>query len=82
MHPGRARIEALSATESAREQVGDVALERPELEYRLLKRRGKRSAEETAWNKLGKKGWELVGVTSTHAAFRRRVLGRVRRTRP
>ena len=74
---GRARIEALSATGPARESLGvEVATERPEFRYRLLKRRGKRSAEEAAWNRLGRKGWELVGVTSKHAAFKRRANGR------
>ncbi len=74
---GRARIDALSATGPVRESRGvDIAIERPEFEYRLLKRRGKCSAEEAAWNKLGKKGWDLVGVTSKHAAFKRRAICR------
>ena len=74
---GRARIEALSATGTARESRGvEGASQRPEFRYRLLKRRGKRSAEEAAWNRLGRKGWELVGVTSKHAAFKRREVGR------
>jgi hypothetical protein len=42
-------------------------------EYRLERRRGKRSADEADWNHLGRKGWELVGVTRKHAAFKRRV---------
>ena len=77
---GRARIEALSATGPARESLGAEGVgQRPEFRYRLLKRRGKRSAEEAAWNELGKKGWELVGVTNTHAAFKRRASGRISR---
>ncbi|MEO5632451.1 hypothetical protein, partial [Gaiella sp.] len=40
-------------------------------EYRLEKRRGKRSADEADWNALGRKGWELVGLTHKHAAFKR-----------
>ncbi len=66
---GRARLEALSATES-REHAG---VEHARFEYRLLKRRGKRSADEADWNALGRKGWELVGVTAKHAAFKRSV---------
>jgi len=71
---GRARLEALTGTASAREAEARPAVnaERPEFEYRLLKRRKKRSADEAAWNELGRKGWELVGVTGRHAAFKRR----------
>ncbi len=43
-------------------------------EYRLERRRGKRSADEADWNALGRKGWELVGVTRKHAAFKRPVV--------
>ena len=43
-------------------------------EYALLKRGKKRSAEETLWNALGLEGWELVGVTGKHAAFKRRLV--------
>jgi len=68
---GRARLEAFSATgptpNPGRQGEGVHAA----FEYRLLKRRGKRSAEEAAWNELGCKGWELVGVTDRHAAFKR-----------
>lgn len=71
---GRARIEALSGSASALDPHGaDAGAARPEFEYRLLKRRGKRSAEEATWNELGRRGWELVGVTPGHAAFKRRV---------
>ena len=74
---GRARIEALSAAGPARESLGAEGVrQRPEFMYRLLMRRGMRSAEEAAWNWLGRKGWELVGVTSKHAAFKRRANGR------
>ena len=45
--------------------------ERLEFEYRLVRRRGKRSADEADWNFLGREGWELVGVTGKHAAFKR-----------
>ena len=40
-------------------------------EYRLVKRRGKRSADEAAWNELGRAGWELVALTGEVAAFKR-----------
>jgi hypothetical protein len=62
---GRARQEALGATTPAPGQ--------PRFEYRLLKRAGKRSAEEARWNALGADGWELVGITPRHAAFKRAV---------
>ena len=48
-----------------------AAVEAPEFEYRLVKRSGKRAADEADWNALGGKGWELVGVTRKHAAFKR-----------
>ena len=77
---GRARIEALTGPgagfESHRAEAG---AERPEFEYRLVRRRGKRSAQEAAWNELGRQGWELVGVTGKHAAFKRRAAGGVSR---
>ena len=69
---GRARAEALLGPVTS-------AAERPAFEYRLLRRAGKRSAEEARWNELGRKGWELVGFTDTHAAFGRRVAGGVSR---
>ena len=34
---------------------------------------GESSADELLWNALGLEGWELVGVTVKHAAFKRRV---------
>jgi hypothetical protein len=40
-------------------------------EYRIERRRGKRKAEVSAWNRLGLDGWELVGVTKKHATFKR-----------
>ena len=68
----RARVEALSATGPVREPLDTVDdPERPAFEYRLERRRGKRSADEAAWNALGLEGWELVGVTGKHAAFKR-----------
>ena len=48
-----------------------AAVEGPWFEYRLVTRAGKRSADEADWNTLGRKGWELVGVTRKHAAFKR-----------
>ena len=48
-----------------------AAVESPRFEYRLVKRSGKRSADEADWNVLGSQGWELVGVTRKHAAFKR-----------
>jgi len=62
----RARSEALQGTGGP---IG--SLEVPTFEYRLVKRSGRRSADETDWNALGRKGWELVSVTSKHAAFKR-----------
>ncbi len=68
---GRARIEAHSAAGQTRELGGESVPERLEFEYRLVRRRGKRSADEADWNFLGREGWELVGVTGKHAAFKR-----------
>lgn len=75
---GRARVEARTAAGTSSEPLG-VEVERPAFEYRLERRRGKRSADEADWNDLGRKGWELVGVTDRHAAFKRRRRGRVSR---
>ena len=66
---GRARIEALAGTGVGRE--ADAGSERAVFEYALLRRRKKRRAEEELWNALGRKGWELVGLTAEHAAFKR-----------
>jgi hypothetical protein len=68
---GRARLEALTATVPSADACERDAGAPVTFEYRLLKRRGKRSAEEAAWNALGARGWELVGVTDRHAAFKR-----------
>ena len=68
---GRARIEALAGTGVGRE--AERATSGAAFEYALLKRGKKRSADETLWNALGLEGWELVGVTGKHAAFKRRV---------
>jgi hypothetical protein len=65
---GRARIEALAGTGVGRDT---EAGESVAFEYALLKRGKKRSADETLWNALGLEGWELVGVTGKHAAFKR-----------
>jgi hypothetical protein len=66
---GRARIEALAGTGVGRDtEAGDESVA---FEYALLKRGKKRSADETLWNALGLEGWELVGVTGKHAAFKR-----------
>jgi hypothetical protein len=74
---GRARVEALAAgglmlEDEPRAAKGKRkrAAER-RFEYRLERRRGKRSADEADWNALGRRGWELVGVTGRHAAFKR-----------
>ena len=72
---GRARVEALAAGGLALEQEPQ-ALESERhratrFEYRLERRRGKRSADQADWNALGRDGWELVGVTGKHAAFKR-----------
>lgn len=74
---GRARVEALAAGGLILEDDSPPARETREpatptsFEYRLERRRGKRSADEADWNALGRKGWELVGVTGKHAAFKR-----------
>ena len=72
---GRARFEALAPTAAPAEplQQAVAPVEAARFEYLLLKRRGKRSAEEAAWNALGREGWELVGMTGRHAAFKRLV---------
>jgi hypothetical protein len=67
---GRARLEAFAATGPTPEPEAPAG-ERTEFEYRLVKRRGKRFAEEEAWNALGLLGWELVGVTDRPATFKR-----------
>ena len=48
-----------------------AAVEAPRFEYRLVKRSGKRSADLADWNAFGDRGWELVGLTRKHAAFKR-----------
>ena len=74
---GRARVEALTAGGLPIEeldrlgQAGPRAVALPVWEYRLEKRVGKRSADEADWNALGREGWELVGLTEKHAAFKR-----------
>jgi hypothetical protein len=68
----RARVEASSATGPALESPEPADdPQRPAFEYRLERRRGKRSADVADWNALGRNGWELVGVTAKHAAFKR-----------
>ena len=75
---GRARIEALAGTGLGRE--AEEGAGRAPFEYALLKREKKRSREEELWNALGLEGWELVGITGKHAAFKRRLdLGAVSR---
>jgi len=76
---GRARFEALSSDGRAPVPHPEVAGEPQSFEYRLVKRRGKRSVEEAAWNELGLEGWELVGVTGKLAALKRHVVGNVSR---
>ncbi len=66
----RARTEAHAAVGPSHEPLDDAA-RRPAFEYRLERRSGKRSADEADWNTLGRVGWELVGVTGKHAAFKR-----------
>ena len=62
----RARSEALQGPG------GPIAAAEPRrFEYRLVKRSGKRAADEADWNALGRRGWELVGITRKHAAFKR-----------
>jgi hypothetical protein len=67
---GRARNEALQGAGGPLS--ADQATPGAQIfEYRLERRRGKRSADEADWNALGGNGWELVGVTRKHAAFKR-----------
>ena len=66
----RARVEAQAAAGPSHEPLSGGA-ERSAFEYRIERRRGKRSADEADWNALGLEGWELVGVTGKHAAFKR-----------
>ena len=47
-----------------------AAVEAPRFEYRLVRRSGKRLTDEADWNALGRNGWELVGLTRKHAAFK------------
>ncbi len=70
---GRARNEALQGAGGPL-SADHAASGSQRFEYRLERRRGKRSADETDWNALGLKGWELVGVTRKHAAFKRRLV--------
>jgi hypothetical protein len=44
-------------------------------EVRIEKRRGRRSADASRWNKLGREGWELVAVVGKQAFFRRHARG-------
>jgi len=68
---GQARLEAFTASGPTSDPLRHAVDEPAGFAYRLLKRRGKRAAEEAAWNELGRKGWELVGVTDRHAVFKR-----------
>jgi hypothetical protein len=74
---GRARVEALAAGGLALEDEREATTNEsesaahPRFEYRLERRQNKRSADEADWNALGRQGWELVGVTGKHAAFKR-----------
>ena len=67
----RARSEALQGPGGPLAAEPRQTSAQPQFEYRLEKRQGKRSADEADWNALGGKGWELVGVTRKHAAFKR-----------
>ena len=74
---GQARVEAQGGPAPARELRPEAASGTRMFEYRLVKRRGKRSAEEAAWNKLGRAGWELVALTGEVAAFERPIVAEV-----
>lgn len=78
----RARVEAFEAggaegpaAAGAREPAALSGSEAAEptrrFEARIERRRGKRAAQEAAWNRLGLDGWELVAATEEHAFFRR-----------
>ena len=73
---GRARVEAQSGSAPEFEHHGTDESYRDAFEVRLLRRRGKRADEEARWNALGRSGWELVGLTEKHAAFKRRAVSR------
>lgn len=75
----RARSEALQGPGGPLAADSRAAPTKWQFEYRLEKRRGKRSADVADWNELGRKGWELVGVTRKHAAFKRCVASDVSR---
>ena len=67
---GRARHEALAAT-APPPSAPELELGPPDWEFRLVERSGKRKHEQERWNALGRQGWELVGITGRHAAFKR-----------
>ena len=80
----RAREEGMAVVESQRpdgpelqrvtsdeEHAGRSEPPAGRFEVRIEKRRGKRSADSTRWNKLGDHGWELVAVVGKEAFFRR-----------
>jgi len=69
----RARSEALQGPGGPLAADQRPVREVSQFEYRLEKRQGKRSADEADWNALGRRGWELVGLTGKHAAFKRRI---------
>lgn len=69
----RARLESLGGDAELPDELTEAPVgagSRRRFEVRIERRRSRR-ADLEAWNRLGERGWELVGVTGRHAFFRR-----------
>jgi len=69
--PQRPEKSELQEAAAVEEHAGRSRPPAGRFEFRIEKRRGKRSADSKRWNKLGDKGWELVAVVGREAFFRR-----------